>query len=96
MKTLLLAILVLVSVAARAQQQPFRDHRAQQTYERLRVLNLSFDQKQRIVALIRRERFQQMINRKQLEEILTPAQKQQLKKWKTRPLTNTKDSTLNQ
>jgi hypothetical protein len=95
MKLLLLAILVWMGATATAQVRPPRDHGAEK-FERLRSLNLSAEQKRKLMALIRKEKLQQWLNKQELEAILTPEQKQQLLKWKTPPPTHKKDSTQKQ
>ncbi|WP_207510218.1 hypothetical protein [Longitalea luteola] len=58
---------------------------------RLRDLNLSAEQKRRLALLIQRERMQYYLNQKELNDILTPKQKEQLMMWRERR--NKSDST---
>lgn len=64
------------------------------TLEHLRELNLSAAQRARIMAIIRRQRLEYYLNRRELNEILTEDQKKKLQKWKQRPAASS-DSTSN-
>lgn len=49
---------------------------------RLRDLHLTFEQKKRLALLIQRERMQYYLNQKELNDILTPKQKELLIRWR--------------
>jgi len=61
--------------------------------QRYKQLNLSAEQKRRIIELIQRQRLQKILDQKALEEILTPEQKKKLQNWKEDKLKNKTDST---
>ena len=75
-------------------QQP--QHELQQFRQRWQELNLTMEQKQRIIALIQRQRQQQELNRKALDQILTEEQKKKLLRWKEEKDKIKTDSTAKQ
>jgi hypothetical protein len=75
MKFLLPAVLLCITVTATAQRVPALQ-------QRLRALELTAVQKHRIMVLIRKERMQNYLNQKELNQILTPKQKDLLLKWR--------------
>jgi hypothetical protein len=84
MKTLLLAACICITVTATAQRVPPMNDLQQ----RLRKLELTVEQKRRIMMLIQRERMQYYKNQKELNQILTPKQRALLRQWR-----NSRDST---
>jgi len=65
---------------------------SQQERLRLRDLNLTDEQKRKLVVLIQRERMQDIINQRDLNAILTDRQKAMLLEWRNKRLGNKADS----
>ncbi|MFL5744515.1 MAG: hypothetical protein ACJ751_07620 [Niastella sp.] len=89
-RILLLGVLIITGAAASAQQRMVNINDRDRL--RLRDLNLTQDQKRRLVRLVQRERLQHYMNQQELNEILTPKQREQLVKWREKGLKNN-DST---
>jgi len=85
----LLGLLTIMGITASAQQRLININERDRL--RLRDLNLTPEQKRRLVRLVQRERMQHYMNQQELNEILTPRQREQLLKWKERR--NRNDST---
>jgi Spy/CpxP family protein refolding chaperone len=79
-RILLLGLLTIVGVTASAQQRIININERDRL--RLRDLNLTSEQKRRLVRLVQRERLQHYMNQQELNEILTPRQREQLIKWR--------------
>lgn len=79
---LLLAMLIGLGTSATAQRRMLNIN--QQERLRLRDLNLTEDQKRKLVLLIQRERMQFYLNQKALNEILTEKQKAMLLEWRNK------------
>lgn len=77
MKSFLLIILLLVAGRSVAQNAG-----ASERLQRWRELNLSVQQKERIRALVLRQRMQQYLDWAELNRILTHDQKKKLRAWR--------------
>jgi hypothetical protein len=84
-----LGLLMFLGVTANAQR---RSGVAPGLRQRLSELQLTDEQKRRIAIIIRRQRLQNVMNQRELNEILTEKQKLQLAKWKEKRFGNS-DST---
>ncbi len=90
---LLTGVLLGSGIAANAQQRLFDVSGKERLRLRLNELKLSDDQKRRIAIIIRRQRMQELMNKQELDEILTGEQKALLQDWrKRRSGTNSRDS----
>ena len=74
-----LGLLMFLGVTANAQR---RSGVAQGLRQRLSELQLTDEQKRRIAIIIRRQRLQNVMNQRELNEILTDKQKVLLARWK--------------
>lgn len=93
LKFLLLTMLVVMGTTASAQRRALNNN-PQALRQRLNTLQLTQEQKIKLANLIRRERLQFYQNQKELNEILTDKQKEQLMAWRNRRLGEAKsDST---
>jgi len=88
-RILLLGMLTIVGAVASAQQRLVNINERDRL--RLRDLNLTAEQKRRLVRLVQRERMQHYMNQQELNDILTPKQREQLMKWRQKR--NSSDST---
>jgi hypothetical protein len=90
---LLLIMLVVMGTTASAQRRLLNNN-PQALRQRLNTLQLTQEQKLKLANLIRRERLQFYQNQKELNEILTDKQKEQLMAWRNKRLGEVKgDST---
>ena len=89
---LLLGLLIMLGANATAQRRPGVDPGLRQ---RMNQLRLTEEQKRRIAIIIRRQRMQDLLNQKELDNILTDEQKALLKEWKKKRLGIESDSTNN-
>ena len=79
-RILLLGMLTIVGATASAQTRLININERDRM--RLRDLNLTPEQKRRLVRLVQRERMQHYMNQQELNDILTPKQREQLIKWR--------------
>ncbi|MBO9201077.1 MULTISPECIES: hypothetical protein [Niastella] len=77
---LLFGMFITMGVTGSAQQRLININERDRL--RLRDLNLTPEQKRRLVRLVQRERMQQYMNQQELNDILTPRQRTQLMKWR--------------
>lgn len=82
----------MLGANATAQRRPGVDPGLRQ---RMNQLRLTEEQKRRIAIIIRRQRMQDLLNQKELDNILTDEQKALLKEWKKKRLGIESDSTNN-
>jgi len=94
MKPFLLSILLGMTLTAMGQKNLKEPNRQELNFERLRSLNLSSQQKIRILSLIRREQQLHQQDMEELDKILTGEQKQKLSRWK-KSGSQSSDSTSN-
>ena len=94
MKAFLLAMLLGMTASATAQRVPNLQD-VQDLRQRLQTLQLTLEQKRRVMDLIRRERLQFYLNQKELNQILTDKQKALLLQWRRAREGNKKDTTTN-
>lgn len=90
----MLILCVLLGLAAMSQQRPRlrpQQPERQEWLPKWKELNLSAEQKRRIIDLIQRQRIQKMLDQKALDDILTAEQKKKLQYWKKEK--NQKDTT---
>jgi hypothetical protein len=92
LKFLLLATLITIGATASAQQRLVNNN-VQELRQRLNTLQLTRDQKVKLTNLIRKERMQFYMNQKELNDILTDKQKEQLLAWRNKRFGNKSDST---
>jgi hypothetical protein len=76
----LLGMLLLGGITANAQRRP--DPARPGLRQRMSELQLTDVQKRRIAIIIRRQRMQNVMNQRELSDILTDKQKVLLRKWK--------------
>jgi len=93
MKCFLLAVLMLLTIGAAAQQRLGNPNSIRELRARFRALQLTIDQKRRLMILIRRERMQYYLNQRELNSILTDKQKAKLMQWRNQRNGMDKDST---
>jgi Spy/CpxP family protein refolding chaperone len=91
---IILVLLIVAGLSATAQRRPGAG-KVHERRLRLNELQLTEEQKRRIAAIIRRERMQNLMNQRELDEILTEKQKAMLTEWKKKRFGITSDSTAN-
>jgi hypothetical protein len=89
-----LFMILLMGMGATAMGQRLVNNSVQDVRQRLNTLQLTIEQKRRLVELIRRERMQFFQNQKELNNILTDKQKAQLLAWRNKRLGNVGDSAV--
>ena len=87
-QVILMGLLLFLGVTATAQR---RSGVAPGLRQRMNELQLTAEQKRRIAIIIRRQRMQNSMNQRELNEVLTEKQKLQLARWKEKRL-NRNDS----
>jgi len=92
LKFLLLAILITIGATASAQQRLVNNN-VRELRQRLDALQLTQAQKIKLTNLIKKERMQFYMNQKELNDILTDKQKEQLLAWKNKRFGVKNDST---
>jgi len=92
LKFLLLAILITIGATASAQQRLVNNN-VRELRQRLNALQLTQAQKIKLTNLIKKERMQFYMNQKELNDILTDKQKEQLLDWKNKRFGVKSDST---
>jgi len=78
-QTLLLGLLLFLGVTATAQR---RQNPAPELRQRMNELKLTDEQKRRIAIIIRRQRLQNVMNQRELNDVLTEKQKLLLTRWR--------------
>ena len=91
-QTLLLGLLLFLGVTATAQR---RQNAAPELRQRMNELKLTDEQKRRIAIIIRRQRMQNVMNQRELNDVLTEKQRILLQDWRKRRFGNTADSLVN-
>jgi len=92
LKFLLLATLITIGATASAQQRLVNNN-VRELRQRLNALQLTQEQKIKLTNLIKKERMQFYMNQKELNDILTDKQKEQLLAWKNKRFGVKSDST---
>jgi hypothetical protein len=92
LKFLLLAMLITTGATASAQQRLVNNN-VQELRQRFNALQLTQEQKIKLTNLIKKERMQFYMNQKELNDILTDKQKEQLLAWRNKRFGNKSDST---
>jgi len=92
LKFFLLATLITIGATASAQQRLVNNN-VRELRQRLNALQLTQEQKIKLTNLIKKERMQFYMNQKELNDILTDKQKEQLLAWKNKRFGVKSDST---
>jgi Spy/CpxP family protein refolding chaperone len=92
LKFLMMATLITIGGTASAQQRLVNNN-VRELRQRLNALQLTQEQKIKLTNLIKKERMQFYMNQKELNEILTDKQKEQLLAWRNKRFSNKSDST---